>query len=654
MTGAGPPVVQWDADCAFSPRYGDVYASRDGALGQARHVFLAGNGLAQRWAGREQFVIVETGFGLGVNFLATWQAWRADPARPARLHVVSVERHPVTASDLLRAAAEPLREEAAELVRQWPLPLPGLHRLRFDGGRVTLTLAFGAAEALVPRLAVGADAFYLDGFAPDRNPDMWSAPLLKALAALARPGATLATWCVARPVREALVAAGFEIERRPGFGRKRDMLVARFAPRWRVRRHDPPPPRRAPRTALVVGAGLAGCAAAAALAARGWEVEVLEARGAVAGGASALPWGLLHPQVAADDNVLARLTRAGTLLALPALRSAEGAAPGLWSPCGVLRVARDDGEAGRLREALRALAFPHGYVRWVEDAEASRRAGLPVARGGLWFEGAGAVAAPRWCEAMLAGAPGIRLRDSTAVASLVREGDGWRALDASGRTRAAAAAVVVATALEAPALLGLRCAPVRAVRGRVSRLRADDLAALRVGLAGDGTVVRAPDGFVGVGASYENDDAVDGAAACSGRQQRGAPGELPDLHAIHRGNLLRLRRLLAADVEVQPAGVFDGVRCVARDRLPLVGRVADEDAARAQVNALRGAHLADLPRLPDLYAAFAFGSRGLALAPLAGELIAAQAEGEPWPIERPLAGAIDAGRFLLRRLRTGA
>jgi tRNA 5-methylaminomethyl-2-thiouridine biosynthesis bifunctional protein len=205
---------------------------------------------------------------------------------------------------------------------------------------------------------------------------------------------------------------------------------------------------------------------------------------------------------------------------------------------------------------------------------------------------------------------------------------------------ASAPVLIVAAALASPALLGLAHAEVRPVRGRISLLRAQDLATLRAGLAGDGYVVRGADGTVGVGASYEFAPADGGCGQIAVEQ-------------VHRGNLQRLDRLLAEPVPVEPNGVFDGVRCVARDRLPLAGAVAAEAAATQRATALRGAHLADLPRRPGLYAAFALGSRGLTLAPLAAELIAAQLEGEPWPIERDLAAAVDPARFLLRRLRGG-
>jgi len=644
MPRVEPAQLEFDAGGhPWSERYGDVYASRDGAFGQARHVFLGGNDLPQRWARCEQFVVLETGFGLGTNFLAAWQAWRDDPARPRRLHFVSVERHPLAAADLIRIAPESLQPLAADLAAQWPLPLAGLHRLVFEGGRFALTLALGDAAAVVPELVLGADAFFLDGFAPDRNPDMWSPPLLRALARLARPGATLATWCTARGVRDALIASGFAVERRPGYGHKREMLAARFAPRWKVRRREPPAPRSGERHALVIGAGLAGCAAAQALAGRGWQVDVLEQGGGPASGASALPWGLLHPQLSPDDNLLARLTRAGFLLGRRQLAQLQRQAKDpLWNACGVLQQAADDEEAAAMRGATARLGMPARFAQWLDADAAEGHIGMRPRRGGLWFDGGGVVSSLRWCRAMLDEHAGrIRLRTGVRVARLSRCDEEWRVEDDAGRMVAEAPVVIVATALASPRLLGLQFAPVSAVRGRISLLRAQDLASLRAGLAGDGYAVRGPDGSVGVGASYEF-----------------APADLRDTgnasdEAIHQGNVQRLTRLLADPGPVEAIGTFDGVRCVARDRLPLAGPIADEEASVTQAAALRGAHLADLPRWAGLYASFALGSRGLTLAPLAGELIAAQLEGEPWPVERDLAAAIDPGRFLLRRLRSG-
>ncbi len=212
--------------------YGDIYHSAAGGHDQARHVFLAGNGLPGRWRGRERFVILETGFGLGLNFLATWRAWRDDPQRCRELHFVSLEKHPFPVADLVRAHAEwPEFERLSEdLCRYWPTLERGEHRLELEGGRLVLRLVFGDASEELPSLDASVDAYYLDGFSPAKNPDLWSPELCHSLARLAVPGATLATWSVAGSVRRALIAAQFTVKKRPGFAGKRQMLVGHYCP----------------------------------------------------------------------------------------------------------------------------------------------------------------------------------------------------------------------------------------------------------------------------------------------------------------------------------------------------------------------------------------------------------------------------------------
>ena len=229
-----PPLVPADPAAAgdgtpFSTLYDDVYHTARGGLDQARHVFLRGNHLPARWAGADRFVILETGFGLGLNFLATWQAWR-ESQTAGRLHFVSVEKHPFRRDDLagLLASYPELAAMAGELLRQWPPLAPGFHRLHFDQGQVTLTLLLGDAQALLPQLAAGIDAVFLDGFAPAKNPDLWSPALFAAITRLCHGGATLATWSVAGSVRRALEKTGWRLKRRPGFGGKREMLVGRL------------------------------------------------------------------------------------------------------------------------------------------------------------------------------------------------------------------------------------------------------------------------------------------------------------------------------------------------------------------------------------------------------------------------------------------
>ncbi|MGE5128642.1 MAG: bifunctional tRNA (5-methylaminomethyl-2-thiouridine)(34)-methyltransferase MnmD/FAD-dependent 5-carboxymethylaminomethyl-2-thiouridine(34) oxidoreductase MnmC, partial [Sphingomonadaceae bacterium] len=591
----------------YSTAYGDVYHSAAGGPAQSRHVFLAGNGLPGRWAGRPVFTVLETGFGLGLNLLVTWAAWRADPQRCARLHFVSVEKHPFRGADLARLHARypELAPLAAELRAAWPLLVPGLHRLEFDGGRVVLTLAFADLGDALPQLRLAADAIYLDGFAPAKNPGMWSPQALKALARRAAPGASAATWSAAGAVRSALEQAGFEVEKRAGFAAKRDMLVARYAPRGGAAAPPVAPPER---RALVVGAGLAGAATCERLAARGWEVTLVERRREPAQEASGNHAGVFHPVATPDDSVLARLTRAGSLYALSRWRALSSAA---WAPCGVLQLARDDDEDAAQQRALDALGAPREYARHVTRAEASELAGAEVASGGLWFGPAGWARPPDLVRAQIAHAA-AEACFGIEVATLERDGETWSARDAAGTLIARAPVVVLANAADA-----LRLAPspdiaLRRVRGQLTHLPAERLRAPRLPLLRGGFVLPEVDGLVVAGASYDFED----------------PDPQPRAEG-HAGNLERLERILPGAARGLDPAALDGrvgFRAATRDRLPVVGALA-----------------------PGLYGAFAYGSRGLVWAALAAELLASLLEGEPLPLEGMLADALDPARFTRRR-----
>jgi tRNA 5-methylaminomethyl-2-thiouridine biosynthesis bifunctional protein len=239
--------LEWLPDGApYNPRYGDVYHSRAGALAQARAVFLAGCSLPALWQEHADWRILETGFGLGLNFLATWAAcseWSQGNAQQGgTLHFISIEAHPVSAQDLLRglqrlhagdaadAALLPrVQALVAQLAAAWAGLRPGLQDWAFDEGRVRLTLGVGDVRDLLhvlPGQLDSVDAVYLDGFSPARNPAMWSAEVMQGVARLCRPGTRLASWCVAGQVRARLQQAGFEVSKQPGLPPKRHRLEA--------------------------------------------------------------------------------------------------------------------------------------------------------------------------------------------------------------------------------------------------------------------------------------------------------------------------------------------------------------------------------------------------------------------------------------------
>lgn len=641
-----PARIDWSGAVPHAPEFDDLYHPAIGAGTQAAHVFLHGNGLPARWQGRASFVVLETGFGLGHNFLAAWRAWKDDAARCGQLVFVSIEKHPPRRDDLARAHAGAHASTdagadapAAALLRAWPPLTPNLHLLDFEGGRVQLLLALGDVALLLPQLRLQADAFFLDGFAPARNPAMWSPPVLKALGRLAAPGATAATWSVARELRDGLAAAGFEVQRAPGIGGKREITVARFAPRWR---DAPPAPASAtPNTrdesatpvtratqAVVVGAGIAGAAAAQALREAGLAVTVLERAAEPAPAASAAgsgnEGGLFHGSIGADDGPHQRLLRAAALYAARRYTPliASGQVPGAAD--GLLWLDRRRGGVAALQALLAATGLPPRYVQALDHEAASAQAGLALDAPAWLYPGAGWLAPRAWIAHALAGSA---LRTQAAVHGLERCGDGWRLLDAAGAAVATAPLVVLANAADAARLVQPLLAAVDIEAGALALTRGQvecvtpPPAGPRRPLTGDGYALTLPDGRLLLGATR---------APHEGAQ---AP---PCLADDRRYNLERAGRLLGWGSPAAFPGddritSRAGLRVHLPDRQPLAGPL----------------HAA----LPGLFVLGALGARGLTLAPLLGRLVAAQALGLPWPLERDLAAAVDPGRWLRSRAR---
>ena len=640
----------------------DLYHPKEGAQAQARHVFLQGNGLPQRWQGRRHFCILETGFGLGHNFLATWAAWEADPHRCDELHYVSLELHPPQREDLVRAHEVPHPGEALAagheerwraLVTAWPALLRGLHTLEFKGPAVLagaaqtcvrLTLAFGDARHLMGGLVGRFDAFYLDGFAPRANPELWDPWLLRVMARLAAPNATAATWSVAQPVREGLKMAGFAVERAPGFGAKRDMTIAHFASRAPCRppAGRPQGPWTGERRAVVVGAGLAGALAAQALAQQGWTCTVVDRASAPAQGASGNPAGLFHGVLHREDGVHARLHRLAALTAAryygPLVR--DGVVPGDLS--GLLAV-RSESPPSNGMEAppLQGLS---GYAEGMTQAEASRWAQASLCGPALHFPQGGWVD-PAAVVRQALSTSGVRFQGQAQVKALQAPVPGdpnWRVLGEAGQVLAQAPLVVLAAGGGLPVLardlapdLPLPAlGPLEVTRGQLTWF--EGAAALRRPVTGHGYAVSLSDGRLLCGAS---------------QQQVGQEGHGEELQPEDTAwNLSRLRTLAGL---MPPEGVALGGRVSWRvqtpDRLPLIGPAPRTDTSpRTRRDQPRF-----VPRHPGLFIMGAFGSRGLIWAPLASRLLCAWLEATPLPMEADLVDALDPCRWWVRQARRG-
>jgi tRNA 5-methylaminomethyl-2-thiouridine biosynthesis bifunctional protein len=644
-------LVDWRDGQPVSRVFGDVYFARDSGIAEARHVFLGGNELSRRWAalgpGR-RFVIGETGFGTGLNFACAWQLWDEVAPRDARLGFLSFERFPLAAADIGRTLGlwPELARYRDSLVSQWLELAPGWHRFRFGGGRVLLTLVVGDVRDALPRVDGVVDAWFLDGFAPAKNPDMWGAEVMAEVARLSRRGATCATYTVAGPVRHGLEAVGFAVAKAPGFGRKREMLrgelVARRSAPWR-----PPwfvrPPAAAERRAVVIGAGLAGTATAASLAARGWSVDLVDRHDTLAAEASGNPQGVLYARLSAHGTALGEMVGSGLQYSgrlLPAVGLEHGRD---FDPCGVLQLAHDDDEARR-QARLVGLGWPRALLSPLDRTEASARAGFDVPTGGLLFARAG-WADPRALCRVLADHPAIRLVLGREAVQLRRAPGGWAVSDRRADI-AAAPVVIIAGAGASTRFVQTAHLPLRLIRGQLSFVPATPASsALRTVLCGDGYVAPARNGVHSLGATHRFHDLSDALRE--------------DEHRENLGKLMRLAPAVYAAVggdhlDAAALGGRAALRCSAPDYLPIVGPVVDAAVFAARYAPLaRDATLpldAPSPWLDGLYVNAAHGSRGLVTAPLSGEILAALLEGEPAPLPAAVMEAAHPSRFPLRRL----
>lgn len=644
--------IDWDDQGRpHSRQYDDVYFAVNEGIEETRHVFLGQTRLAERFAALAPhacLVIGETGFGTGMNFYCAWQLFEQHAGAEARLHFVSVEKYPLGRDDMARAVRlwPELAAYSEPLLAQYVALHPGFQQFTFANGRVTLTLLVGDVLEQLPQLDAQVDVWFLDGFAPAKNPDMWTPALFAQLARLSHPGTVLGTFTTTGWVRRSLVDAGFAMKKVPGIGKKWEVMNGAYVgtpptpcPPWYAR----PGAAAGPREALVIGAGLAGSCSAASLARRGWQVTVLERHDAPAREASGNPQGVLYLKLSAHGTALSQMILSGfgyTRRQLERLQRGRD-----WDACGVLQLAFDSKEAER--QGKLAAAFAPDLLHPLQRDEAEAMAGVALPAGGLFYPEGGWVHPPALCQQQLQH-PRIRLLTHQPVLDLRKVGEQWQAW-AGERLLASAPVVVLAGAAEVRRFEACAQLPLKRIRGQITRLPATaGSRALRTVVCAEGYVAPPRDDEHTLGASFDFHSE-----------------DLAPTLAEHQGNLALLdeispdlaERLGTAELDPAQLQGRAAFRCTSPDYLPIVGPLADAEAFSEAYAVLsrdaRQVPQVACPWLGGLYVNSGHGSRGLITAPLSGELVAAWVSGEPLPVPRAVAEACHPNRFALRRLIRG-
>ncbi len=612
----------------YSPGFDDIYFSPESGIDESRYVYLEGSGaMAAMHSGTPRITIGEIGFGAGLNFLLTLSGFRKS-GNPGRMHYFSFENHPVRKSSLAQLYENypELKDESECLLREYPVLTPGVHLLRFLEGRVSLYLCLGDAEDLLPKLEFRADHWYWDGFAPSRNPEAFSEKLFSRIAECSHAGTWGASFTAAGWVRRNLEAHGFAVEKRKGFGHKRECISASVS-------RDSPRPASSPwfsgerhkrllpgMKVAVIGAGLGGSAIARQLAERNCDVTVFDPAG-IAGRTSGNPAGLFNAQLSKTPNPISRFSQLSLACFIRELGRLDP-----WVRRGILRTDLHD------PAPLLDSEYPGDFFE--------------VREKGTFFPDCGIVDPREICNARMSH-PQIRF-ERDALRAVSRE-TGTLLLSFQNREKPLAFDHIV-YCLGADAKqegtpefrdpLHDRN-PTRPIRGQILFLNPTATsAALPHALVEEGYATPPVHGMHMIGATYQ------------------AKTVRPDQEEVDTRDLLLAAQKWPEFSGIGPEqvqGTRIGYRLSTPDKLPMIGPLCDPDwMERNYSKALKGARNASVPPLespPGEWLLTGLGSRGITYSSLGSEILAAWMSGAPAPLELDLVEHIHSARFFVRKLR---
>lgn len=662
-----------DNGTPVADHFDDVYFSNDSGIDETQHVFMAGNNIAERWETCTQstFVIAETGFGTGLNFLVAMRAFSefrlTHPSHPLKqLYFISTEKFPLPQEDLVRAlsAFPTLQSEAQMLTKDYPIGLEGCHRLAFPECSTTLDLWIGDVHALLPQWHTPKegliDAWFLDGFAPSKNPDMWTEGLFNQMARLSKEGTTFATFTAAGIVKRGLADVGFAVNKVKGFGRKRDMLTGVFelqnsSTNHRLRR--PPGPyfryNNEPLTpnqhVVVVGSGLSAAATCLSLAKRGIPTTLCFDKESLATGASGNPQGGFYPQLHSEASIPSRLQAHSFLFARQTYATLVSRYPSVAHDfCGVIQLGFNQNTQQRQKKLVQSDVWPEQLIKGIDAKTASRLANVDLLYAGLLIERGGWIAPGPLVNAMIEEAQ--RVGDLTLLAnhryvSHSKTVDGYGdALQVSFSTPHKDVSIhadhlVLCPGAEAIKLDAFNSLPLRPVRGQVEAVPAQSpLSDLKTVVCHKGYLTPALNGRHALGSTYVKNDI----------QTHVRKTESEMNLSTHR-QALQSSPLMSNLVHDNTARA--AIRLGSPDHQPLVGQLYDFRTLKPTFADLGlGKPLERVDTLPGsaVSTVTCLGSRGLTTAPLMAEILISSLLGEPLPLNNDLLNAVNTSRFMVR------
>ena len=650
--------VHWNQEGQpFSEDFNDVYFNTDSGIDESRFVFIKPSRLQERWKQHQgSFTIVETGFGTGLNFIVTWLEWikfqdnknqssqqQNNQQKSNHLHFISIEKHPLNKNQITQALAlfPQLKHLTDQLTDEYPLLVKGFHSLQFKDQNLSLTLIFDDISSALPQLNGPIDAWYLDGFAPAKNPDMWTDSLYSSMARLSKENTSIATFTAAGDVRRALSAAGFKLNKTTGFGMKREMMYGKFiqsqGPLQSAFNHLKPwlqPKPTAIKKIAIIGAGIAGCTTAYALARRGIAVTIIDQHG-IATEASGNPQGAMYAKLAAGEATHSEIYVQGYLQSLRWLHQHLKTGDG-WDNCGLIQLASTEKEALRQQKFIANTHYPKELLHSINAKEASEISGVTMSSGGLFFPEAGWVSPQRLCQQLAKHSLITIKKEHIEDLSEFNKYNQY-------------SHIVIACANQSQKLLKDCYLPTKSIRGQLTYLEqaeGNPPIGLKTVLCGKGYIAPAHKGQFCLGASYNiKDDETQMRLSDHQKNFNYLDDFGQEFQKLHQ----ELKEQAAEDFPGRT-----GFRCTTPDYLPMAGPLINERAFDQEFTAIRK-NLARYPREEvkfhqGLYLNIGHGSRGLTSAPLCAELVASYICEENFPLAKNHAESLLPARFFIREM----
>ncbi len=642
---------EWRNGQPYNDDFEDVYFSVADGMAETEYVFITHNDLIRRFKENTSthFVIAETGFGSGLNFLLSARHWLQHAPAAQVLHFYSVENSPLTPKDLKKAqsAWPEITSLARELQQCYQVASYGYHRFELFEGRVSLTLMLGDVEQMLAQLelveAAKVDAWFLDGFAPGKNPQMWSDVVFAQMRRLSRQGSSFSTYTAAGAVKRGLIEQGFSVRKVEGHGKKRVMLCGELQSPSSEIASDTLPwftlasiPRTSSTKACVIGAGIAGISTAWSLVKRGYQVKILDSGGELGCQASGNPQGMIMPRLSLQDAADSEFYLSAYFYTLRCLQTLDPQQQ-VWKQTGGLQLPSSE----RIKRQIEEYPLDPALLDVVNPSDASRMSGITIKHSCHYFPSAATVQ-PKLLLARMLELMGnkVSLINNCEVADIQYDGQQWQLLGRDKELLAQSDCLVVANAWQAKKFSALSHLHINPARGQLSLVQANKYSSkLAMPISYQGYMMPADKGLHVVGASFEMDD-----CDTQLRQQE------------DQANMDDMNTWLKLGLDQQAVtGGRASVRAVTPDRVPVVGALPDvESYQRHYGDLFKGKKPQRYPvaeYLPGLYINAGHGARGFSSAMLCSEILAAMICAEPLPVSNRVRYALHPARFLIRTLK---